>query len=136
MSQNGYATGMAGEFHVMELLFHLGHVPTLTLGNAKSIDIVTRSPTGRRYDVSVKAMRGGGKWGIGSEDYSNKKDLVFVLLYYKKFDDLAELPEVWIAPACDAQKIKRPWQNQSGLYLYKACAHELAPYKNAWENLA
>ena len=85
---------MAGEFHVMELLFRLEHEPALTLGNAKSIDILTRSPNGNLYEVSVKAMRGGGKWGIGTQDYSKEKNLVFVLLHYKKFGQLSELNDL------------------------------------------
>ena len=35
MSQKGHTTGLAGEFHVLELLLRLGHEPALTLGNAK-----------------------------------------------------------------------------------------------------
>jgi hypothetical protein len=103
MSQKVHTTGMAGEFHVMELLFRLGHEPALTLGNAKSVDILTRSPQGNLYAVSVKAMRGGGKWGIGNHDYSKEKNLVFVLLQYKKFSDLIELPEIWVIPGVRAE---------------------------------
>jgi hypothetical protein len=136
MSQKGHSTGMAGEFHVMALLFRLGHEPALTLGNAKSIDILTHSPTGKYYEVSVKAMRGGGKWGIGNLDYSKKHNLVFVLLHYKKFDEITELPDVWVIPAIQAEGIKRPWHNQYGLFIYTDCAHLLEPYKNAWEHLA
>jgi len=137
MSQKGHTTAMAGEFHVMELLFRLGHEPALTLGNAKSIDILTSSPKGKLYEVSVKSMRSGGKWGIGNQDYSRKQNLVFVLLHYKKFAELNELPDVWIVPAKKAQQIKRSWQNQQyALYIYKKYAHELEPYKNAWEHLA
>jgi hypothetical protein len=136
MSQKGHTTGMAGEFHVMELLFRLGHEPALTLGNAKSVDILTRSPQGNLYAVSVKAMRGGGKWGIGNQDYSKEKSLVFVLLHYKKFSDLSELPEIWVVPGVSAEKIKRLWHKQFGLYIYKEHAHELYPYKDAWKHLA
>ncbi|MDO8445661.1 MAG: hypothetical protein Q7T53_06120 [Deltaproteobacteria bacterium] len=136
MSQKGHTTGMAGEFHVMELLFRLEHEPALTLGNAKSVDILTRSPKGKTYAVSVKAMRGGGKWGIGNQDYSKEENLVFVLLHYKKFSDLTELPDVWVIPAINAEKIKLPWHKQFGLYIYKEQAHLLKPYKDAWGHLA
>lgn len=135
MSQKGHMTGMAGEFHVMELLFRLGHEPALTLGNAKSIDILTRSPKGNLYEVSVKAMCGGGKWGIGKQNYSEANKLVFVLLYYKKFSQLDELPEIWIVPATVAEQIKHPWHNQFGLYIYQQRVHLLEPYKNAWIHL-
>ena len=136
MGQKGHTTGMAGEFHVMERLFRLEHEPALTLGNAKSIDILTRSPQGNTYAVSVKAMRGGGKWGIGNHDYSKEKNFVFVLLHYKNFSNFAEHPEVWVIPALKAEELKRPWHNQYGLYLYKEFASLLDPYKDAWDHLA
>jgi hypothetical protein len=136
MLQTGHTTGMAGEFHVMELLFRLEHEPAFTLGNAKSIDILTRSPKGNLYEVSVKATRSGGKWGIGSQNYSREKHLVFVFLHYKQFSELSELPDIWVVPAMQAEKIKRRWQNQFGIYLYKKYRPLLEPYKDAWDYLA
>lgn len=136
MSATGHATGMAGEFHAMEILHRLGHQPALTLGNAKTIDILSRSPSGRIYEISVKAIRGGGKWGIGKEDYAHYENLIFMLFWYKNFSDISTHPETWIIPANEAEKIKRPWHAQSGLYLYKEYAHLLVPYKNAWQHLA
>lgn len=135
MGQKGHATAMAGEFHVIELLFRRGHEASLTLGNAKTVDIFTRSLRGNTHRVSVKANRGGGKWGIGQDDFSCASDLVFVLLLYKDFDDLERLPEVWVVPAVDAERIKRPWYDQFALYSYKAVADLLEPYRNAWKYL-
>lgn len=53
-------SAMAGEFFVMEALYRLGHQPALTLGNAKSVDILVRNKRGRLIEVSVKTVRGGG----------------------------------------------------------------------------
>lgn len=136
MSQKGHSTGMAGEFHVLELLFRQGHESSLTFGNAKAIDILTRYPKGNLYEVSVKAIRGGVKWGLVNHDYSICPNLVFVLLHYRKFGNLNYLPEVWVIPAKDAEILKRPWQNQFGLFIYKEFRHELDPYRDAWEHLA
>ena len=66
--KSGHATGMAGEFFVMERLFRLGHEPALTLGNAKSIDVIVRTKSGNLKTVSVKALRGGGKWPVDKDD--------------------------------------------------------------------
>jgi len=139
MSQKGHITGMAGEFFVMEKLFRQEHEASLTLGNAKSVDIFTKSPkTGNLYEVSVKAMRGGGKWGIGKENYSDTKKyskLVFVLLYYRKFSVIDSHPDVWIIPAREAEKIKKPWHDQYGIYYYKKDRYLLEKYKDAWNFL-
>lgn len=134
-NNTGYVTGMAGEFHAMELLFRKGHHPALTLGNAKQIDILTYSPKGNRYDISVKANRSGGKWPIGSHDYSTQKDLVFMLFLYKKFQDIAIQPELWIIPAPEAERIKLPWHNTFGVYSYKQHMHLIEPFKDAWHYL-
>ena len=134
----GHATGMAGEFHAMELLHRLGHQPALTLGNAKTVDIFSESASKKIYKVSVKAIRGGGKWGIGNEDYSKSEheNLVFILFWYRKFEDLGEHPETWIVPAVEAEKLKRGWHNQSAIYLYKEDKLQLEPFKFAWQHLA
>ena len=42
---------------------------------------------GKHFDVSVKAIRGGGKWGVGTEDHGKEPNLVFVFLHYKNFGD-------------------------------------------------
>jgi hypothetical protein len=136
MSEAGHATGMAGEFHAMEILHRLGHQPALTLGNAKTIDILSRAPSGKIYEISVKAIRGGGKWGIGKSKYTGSENLVFILFLYKNFSDITTMPDVWVVPAIEAEAIKRPWQNQFGIYMYKEYEHLLFPYKSAWKNIA
>lgn len=132
--QKTYSTAMAGEFCVMERLFRLGHQASLTFGHAKSIDIMTKAPSGRKYEVSVKAIRGGTKWGIGKEDYSDREDLVFVLLLYENFQNAIQPPETWVIPAIEAEKLKMPWH--PGIYaIYRSPAerHKLEPYKEAWQ---
>ncbi len=62
--------------------------------------------------------------------------MVFVLLYYKNFDNLEVSPDIWIIPASKIEEIKKPWQNDGyALFLYKEYAHLLDPYKNAWTYL-
>ena len=135
MQRKGHSTGMAGEFCAMEKLFRLGYEASLTMGNAKSIDILTKSPSGRLYEVSVKAIQGGGKWGIGKEDVSKRKNLVYVLLHYKKFSSIETQPEIWVIPAAAAQKVKRPWLNNSFAIYCSNKEHRaiIEKYRDAWE---
>ena len=128
---------MAGEFAVMEKLFRLGHEASLTFGNAKTVDILTKSRSGNMYQVSVKSIRGGGKWGVGTGEYSPEVTLVFVLLHYRRFDDLQTHPDVWVIPADAAMRIKRPWLGGSfAIYCgNKAQRLALEPYKDAWQFL-
>src|SRR5208283_1170428 len=94
--KSGHASGMAGEFFVMERLFRQDHEPALTLGNAKSIDIIIRTRKGNLKTISVKSARGGGKWGVEKDDLSKEKDLLFVFLLYKSFEDVTTDPQVWV----------------------------------------
>lgn len=130
----GQITGMAGEFAVMEKLFRLGHQASLTLGNAKTVDIFAESPSGKVYKVSVKTIRGGGKWGVGKTEYPSDPNLLFVLLHYSNFEDLNKNPEVWIMPAQAVMQLRLPWLGD-GYAVFcgnPADREKIEKYKNAW----
>lgn len=67
---------------------------TLTLGNAKTIDIIVDLGEGNLKTISVKSVCGGGKWGVGKENLTQKKGLLFVFLLYEEFDKLNTDPQV------------------------------------------
>src|SRR5882672_6918474 len=137
--KSGHATGMAGEFFVMERLFREGHEPALTLGNAKNIDIIVEIGGGELKTISVKSVCGGGKWGVGKEDLSDKRNLVFVFLNYesnKKFKDLKLNPKVWVVPAPEVEKRKRKWLGDSFAIYYshkKHCPADLDQFLDKWD---
>jgi hypothetical protein len=135
--KSGHATGMAGEFLVMERLFRLGCEPALTLGNAKSIDILVHTHAGGIKKVSVKAVRGGGKWPVGCGDLSNEKNLVFVFLLYEKFDDPKTSPKIWVMPAPEVEMRKRPWFNKFAIYYShkRAAPGDLRDFRDRWDYL-
>lgn len=119
----------------MERLFRLGYEPALTLGNAKSIDILAYHPQDRKQlRVSVKAVRDGGKWGVGKDDLSIEEDLIFFFLLYKSFDDLATSPDVYVMPAREVEKRKQPWLNETSAIYYSGInkSKDLEYFKNAW----
>ena len=127
---------MAGEFFVMEMLYRLGHEPALTLGNAKTIDILVQAESGEALKISVKAVRGGGKWGVGDEDLTKNKHLFFAFLHYKDFEDVTTRPEVFIVPARDVQKIKEVWFNSFAVYFSNnERRKKLEKYRDAWNLL-
>jgi len=133
--KDGHATGMAAEFFVMSQLFRLKHAPALTLGNAKSIDILVRSESGKHYDVSVKAVRGGGKWGVSSEDESNAQNRIYVFLLYKNFEDITTSPIAYVIPATEVEPMKSGWHQGWALY-YSSKANRpknLEDYREAWD---
>ncbi len=53
MSTNN--TNLAGEFYAMHVLFRVGLVPALTLGNTKGVDILLFNPSNdKQFKVEVK----------------------------------------------------------------------------------
>ena len=136
--KSGHATGMAGEFYAMERLFRLGHEPALTLGNAKNIDIIVCTKDGKLKTVSVKSTRGGGKWPVDSRDLSGEKNLVFVFLLYKDFEDVTTDPEVWVMRAADVESRKERWFEKSAIYYShsKLAPKDLEKFRDAWHVIA
>ena len=130
----GHSTGMAGEFFVMERLFRLGCEPALTLGNAKTIDILVNTISKGVIKISVKSTRAGGKWPIGKENFAHEENLFFVFLLYNDFKNLESDPIVWIMPAPDVETRKKPWISGSAIYYsHKQYAvTDLNQFKNAW----
>lgn len=130
-------TAMAGEYCVMEKLFRLGHVAALTLGNAKSIDLLVSSATNKSYKVSVKAGQQKGKWGIGKTEYEDDPTLIFVFLLYKNFSDIDTIPDAWVIPAPIVNKLKKAWIGGTyAIYNDKEHQTNIAPYKDAWHYFA
>ena len=126
-------SGMAGEFYVMEALYRLGHQPALTLGNAKTVDILVHLQSGKTVRISVKTVRGGGKWGVGKDDFSRQSDLFFVFLLYNNFTDVTVRPEVFIVSADNVQRFKEPWLESFAVYYSnKDKLKRLEPFRNAW----
>jgi len=120
----GHATGMAGEFFVMEQLFRLGHLPALTLGNAKNVDILVKTKSGRQLSISVKAVRGQGKWPVGTRSLLEETDLIFVFLLYEDFENPASYPKAWIMKAADVEVRKRPWIKDTFAIFYREPQHQ------------
>jgi hypothetical protein len=126
-------SGMAGEFFVMETLYRLGHQPALTVGNAKMIDILLDNNNGRVLKLSVKSVRGGGKWGVGTENFKKQKDLFFVFLKYNNFSDISRKPEAYIIPAIDVEKLKEGWFDKYAVYFTgENRRRKLEKYREAW----
>lgn len=132
--RKGHATGMAGEFYVMHALFRLGHQPTLTLRNAKTVDILVERNDGELRKVSVKAVCGGGKWPIGRPDAPSNPNLVYVFLLFRGFEDVTVLPEVYVIPAADVHELRDDWMHGLMAVYHQSAASRgaIAPYQNAW----
>jgi hypothetical protein len=74
-------TGMAGEFLVTGKLFKLGLQASITLGNAKKVDILAYNEiTGKNFNIQVKTLRKSNCFLIKKENVEPDHFYVFVVL--------------------------------------------------------
>ena len=74
-------TGMAGEFLVAGKLFKRKLLVSITMGNAKAIDLFVHNPkTDKTFAVQVKTLRGKNCFPIRKEKVKSNYIYVFVIL--------------------------------------------------------
>ena len=78
---DGQLSGMAGEFLVAGKLFKRGMQVSVTMGNAKAIDLFAHNPrTDRTFNVQVKTLRSKNCFPMRRENVKAEHVYVFVLL--------------------------------------------------------
>ena len=77
---DGQKSGLAGEFFVAAELLKRGLQTSLTLGNAKSIDLFAINDQGTRFTIQVKALRSPNYFLIDLERVQDACYYVFVVL--------------------------------------------------------
>jgi hypothetical protein len=70
---------LAGEFYVSYLLNRMGYAVALTIGNAKSIDVVASSETARAVNFQVKTTLKGYDWLV-RRHFADRTDLLIALV--------------------------------------------------------
>ena len=74
-------TSMAGEFLTVGKLFKRGIQASLTLGNAKAIDVLAYNPRNQKnYNVQVKSLRKKNCFPIKKESINPDHIYIFILL--------------------------------------------------------
>jgi transposase-like protein len=79
-------SGMAGEFLTVGKLFKLGLQASVTLGNAKSVDVLAFNPRTRRsFNVQVKTCRQKNCFPIKKENIA--RDDIYVFVFLNEMDE-------------------------------------------------
>jgi len=85
---DGQITGMAGEFLVAGKLFKRKLLVSVTMGNAKAIDLFVHNPkTNKTFAVQVKTLRGKNCFPIRKEKIIPNYTYVFVILNHDEQDE-------------------------------------------------
>jgi hypothetical protein len=93
-------THLAGEFLVAGELSRRGYPVSITMGNAKSVDIYAESEHGV-LKIDAKAVRAKGNWPITSENVQADLFYIFVHLQTEKQIDANLPPEYFIVSGAE-----------------------------------
>jgi hypothetical protein len=129
MRSNSYNTGIASEYLVLSMLYRLDLEAYLSNGNKKSIDIRVINKNGNPLSVDVKSVRGYSSLVVNNVESKHNHFIVFVI-YNNKFDDLTEIPEIFIVPSIDISRITEIYGEEK-----RVLKGKLTDYKDKWEYL-
>ncbi len=90
--------GVAGEFFVAAELSRRGYIVSMTLGNAKGIDIMVSNNCAKRVAaIQVKTNQNKKDWLLNKKDEENFADNLFYV--FVKLKKKEERPDFYIVPS-------------------------------------
>jgi hypothetical protein len=127
---DGQKSGLAGEFFVAAELLKRGLQTSLTLGNAKSIDLFAINDQDTRFTIQVKALRSPNYFLIDLERVQDACYYVFVVL---NKPDVS--PDYYIVPGCDLRSDPSKFGKWFADYKKMPGIHpkDLTEYRNNWK---
>ncbi len=122
---------LAGEFLVAGELARRGYSVSITMGNAKSVDIYagTRETI---IEVDAKALRGKSDWPITKESINKKEFYIFVFLQTKREINRNNPPEYFVAKGEELLPMIEAWGTMQGIK-YSSLNNE--GFKDRWDKL-
>jgi hypothetical protein len=126
-------TNLASEFYVASQLFRLGYTVTITLGNAKEIDIIA-CKNGKIVTIDVKGLKNTTNWPLNPKRI--KPDHFYVLVTYKNnFGDIETHPEVFVIPSGEIKRVLGSWSGRPDIKAVGYNKIRTSKYLNAWNLL-
>ena len=91
--------GNAGEYYIAALLSALDFTVTITLGRAERFDILTVSPKGKTFKLSVKARysQETSAFTLSEKDELGSSDDLFYV--FVRLHEFKKTPEYWVIPS-------------------------------------
>jgi hypothetical protein len=133
--RDNYSSQLAGEFLVAGELSRRGYSVSITIGNAKSIDLFASTRDGKTpFMVDAKATRTKTSWPIKPESVNENIFYIFVHLQTSNGIKANIPPEYFIVKGNEI-KVKgliRPWKSMPGIP-YGALNKD--EYKERWDKL-
>jgi len=122
---------LAGEFLVAGELSRRGYPVSITLGNAKSVDIHAETSRGI-VKVQAKAVRNKGNWPIREDSIEEDIFYIFVFLQTKTAIKGNKASEYFVAKRKDLKDLVQTWGTRQGIR-YSSLNKER--FKERWDKL-
>ncbi len=135
MSDKGYNTNLAAEFHVLSVLHRLGLDAVLTLGNKKSVDIAVVRAAGDSLTVDVKGLAGRTSWPVDNAKGGDSRHFLVFVCFAGRIADPAALPEVWVVPSTDMQPLVYHAPGGRKVVMRATLLKAGAKFRDAWTQL-
>lgn len=124
---------LAGEFLVAGELSRRGYPVSITMGNAKSVDIYAGTQQGV-VEVDAKAGRGKGNWPIGMS--SIKEGVYYIFVYLQTENKIKKniAPEYFVVTGREilSESLITTWNDRQGI-TYSTLNTE--DFKERWDKL-
>ena len=124
---------LAGEFLVAGELSRRGYPVSITMGNAKSVDIHADTSGGENtIRVDAKASRTKTSWPVSGS--SVKEDLYYIFVYLQEEQGIKKglSPEYFVVRGSEIKKLIKPWKSMPGI---PYTALKTTEYENRWDKL-
>jgi len=128
-----YTSHLAGEFLVAGELSRRGYPVSITMGNAKSVDIYA-SARERVIKVDAKAGRGKGNWPIAKN--SVNEDVYYIFVYLQDQNKIKNniAPEYFVVSGKEifSKNLVETWKTRQGITYSTLNTNN---YKERWDKL-
>lgn len=126
---------LAGEFLVAGELSRRGYPVSITMGNAKSVDIYAETQGGKgAIRVDAKASRAKTSWPIAESSVKGKVYYIFVYLQTKRGIAKNVPPEYFVVRGDEIKSkgLVKPWRSMPGIPYSALKKNE---YEERWDKL-
>jgi len=128
-----YTSHLAGEFLVAGELSRRGYPVSITIGNAKSVDIYA-SARERVIKIDAKAGRGKGNWPIAKS--SVNEDVYYIFVYLQNQNKIKNniAPEYFVVSGKEifSKNLVKTWKTRQGIRYSTLNTNN---YKERWDKL-
>lgn len=122
------SSGLSGEYFVAAELYRRGFNVGLTIGNAKSIDILAEK-NGKTFQIQVKTIRSVKSVGWPIRDTQIKNNIIYILVNL----NIEDVPDYYIMKSIDLKSYHKQYSSRGIVNL--SPVRKSGKFLNNWQNI-